>query len=469
MNYDEALKYIHSVGKFGMRLGLESIGNLLDRLGNPQNDLRFIHLAGTNGKGSTAKYISTVLSDCGYKTGLYTSPYLERFNERISIDGIDISDNDLAYCVEIVKNACDEIKECGEQSPTEFEIVTASAFLYYKMKKVDIVVLEVGLGGRYDATNIIKSPLVSVICSIGMDHIDILGDTIEKIAYEKAGIIKEKTDVIVYDQEKEVIDVIKRVAREKNVSVIKSNFKYKNRRETIDGQVFDFCDYTVESYEKARISMIGEHQIKNAILAVNTLVYLRNNKEFENITKEKILSGIKNAFWKGRLEVVSKKPFVILDGAHNFDGAYTLSKTIDELFDDSWEKILVFGVLKDKEADKIIKLLVPHFDKMVVTVPDNPRAMDIVEVAIKSNMYLKETYKIDNITCIESCEEAYEQALRWYRDMENKPLKISKKGKNNNKTSKVSKSEIAKRKKQLIVCAGSLYLIGRLRSYILEK
>src|SRR3712207_1673115 len=212
MNYNEALAYIHGVEKFGMVLGLDTIRNLLNRLGNPQNRLKFVHIAGTNGKGSTSAFVSNTLVKAGYRTGLYTSPFLERFNERIKIDGIDIGDQELAECVMEVKKKIDEMLEDGLNHPTEFEIITALAFYYFDKMDVDIVVLEVGLGGRYDATNVIDSVLVSAIASISKDHTKVLGDDIESIAKEKAGIIKKGSHVILYGQDKIVEDVIKNQA-----------------------------------------------------------------------------------------------------------------------------------------------------------------------------------------------------------------------------------------------------------------
>src|SRR3712207_3084568 len=231
MNYNEALAYIHGVEKFGIVLGLDTIKNLLDRLENPQNRLKFIHIAGTNGKGSTSSFVANTLIKAGYRTGLYTSPFLERFNERIKIDGVDISDKDLAECVVAVKEKVDEMLKDGLAHPTEFEIITALAFYYFDKKDVEIVVLEVGLGGRYDATNVIDSALVSVIASISKDHTRVLGDDIESIAREKAGIIKRGTHVILYGQDEIVEEVVENQAISQRASIsITDNESIKNGR-----------------------------------------------------------------------------------------------------------------------------------------------------------------------------------------------------------------------------------------------
>lgn len=216
MKYNEALDYINDKDKFGSRLGLESIGKLLELLDNPQDKLKYIHIAGTNGKGSTASYLSNTLIKAGYSVGMFTSPYIERFNERVQVNGKDISDENLGNITARIKEKADIMVEEGYEHPTTFEIVTAIAFMYFKQEDADYVVLEVGLGGRYDSTNIIKSPLVSVITTIDYDHIDVLGDTLEKIAYQKAGIIKEDSLVVSYPQDDEAIRVLREIADEKN-------------------------------------------------------------------------------------------------------------------------------------------------------------------------------------------------------------------------------------------------------------
>ncbi|MEG0250541.1 MAG: folylpolyglutamate synthase/dihydrofolate synthase family protein [Peptostreptococcus sp.] len=462
MNYTEAINYIHGVDRFGMILGLDSIRELLRRLDNPQDNLNIIHIAGTNGKGSTASFISSVLVESGYKTGLYTSPFLERFNERIRIDGEEIKDEDLAECVSEVREKVDEMLEDGCNHPTEFEIVTATAFYFYNREKVDALVLEVGLGGRFDATNVIEKSLLSVIASISKDHIGVLGDTVEKIAFEKAGIIKENGQVILYGQEKNIEEVIKNIANERNANVIVTdNNKIEIKKSNLNNQVFSFTDYLGNNFEDIKIRMIGEHQIRNAVLAVNTISYLREHSIFSNITDESLRKGLLDTRWAGRLELISEKPVFVIDGAHNVEAAQLLADEIDRLFDEEWDKTLILGVLADKEVDAIVKILVPKFDRVVITLPDNPRAMKVDELAYRVGMYC------DDIVCIENVDSAVQHSLDKIVSLSNEEktnTKLKAKKKGSKKGSKEAKN--IKAKKKAIFAAGSLYLVGHIRTFI---
>ena len=271
MNYQEALAYINDKDKYGSRLGLQSIGRLMELLGNPQKNLKYIHVAGTNGKGSTSSYLAHCLQSAGYKVGLYTSPYLERFNERIQINDRDIPDDDLARITEMVRDKANTMVQEGMFHPTTFEIVTAIAFVYYNLEKVDYVVLEVGLGGRFDSTNIIDTSLASVITTLDYDHVEILGDTLGKIAYQKAGIIKDNGLVISYPQEDEALQVLKEVSDEMNAELFVAPIEnVKIKEETEFGSVFDFR-YKDELLENVKISMLGEYQIYNASLALTLI------------------------------------------------------------------------------------------------------------------------------------------------------------------------------------------------------
>lgn len=466
MNYTEALNYIHSVDKFGMILGLDSIRELLKRLENPQEKLNIIHIAGTNGKGSTASFISNILVESGYKTGLYTSPFLERFNERIRLNGEEIDDQKLADCVAKVKEKAEEMAEEGLQHPTEFEIVTATAFLFYFEEKVDALVLEVGLGGRFDATNVIEKSVLSLIASISRDHIGILGDTVEKIAFEKAGIIKNNGTVILYGQEKSVEDVIKEVCEEKEAHLLKTdNDSIVVKKSNLNNQVFDCIDYLGNKHEDIKIRLIGEHQTKNALLAIDAAIYLRENGIFEKITEETMREGLLKTKWAGRLEVISEKPLFIIDGAHNIDAANLLSKEIEKHFDESWDKTLILGVLADKEVDAIIKTLAPKFDRVVITLPDSPRSMAVEELAYRTGMYC------DDIICIENIDEAveytYEKIEEISKEEKRKINEGSRKKSSKKSSGKINKKEQAKKK--VIFAAGSLYLVGHIRTHVKEK
>ena len=304
MNYKESLKYIEETHKFGIRLGLDNMSKLLELLGNPQDKLKIIHVAGTNGKGSTCSFITSILKEAGYNVGLYTSPFLETFTERIRINGENIPEEDVARIVTLIKEKIEQMVKEGYSYPTEFEIVTTMAFYYYYEKNVDYVALEVGLGGRYDATNIIKNSQVSVIGSISLDHVNILGDTIAKIAYEKGGIIKEDGVAIVYDQSEEAKNVIKQICYDKNARYIEVKFDDINiKKSDIYYQVYDATIFN-QKYENLEIKLIGEHQINNSILALNVIKYLENNKELK-IDDESIRKGLINTKWPGRIEKIN--------------------------------------------------------------------------------------------------------------------------------------------------------------------
>lgn len=429
MNYSEALDYIHSSHRFGMKLGLETTEKLMELLGNPQNDLKIIHVAGTNGKGSICSFIAKVLENSGYKVGLFTSPYLEVFNERIRINGENITDEHIAKSVSEVKLRIDKMIMEGYDSPTEFEIVTAMAFLIYKWEKVDYAVMEVGLGGRYDSTNIIKNPLVSVIASISLDHTRVLGDTIEKIAYEKGGIIKKDSAVVVYSQSKEAEGILKKIADEKNAEFIEADFGDINiKKDDINSQIFDFSIKGKE-FKNMEIKLIGEHQVKNCVTALNAIDYLRRSGKVDNITDESIKSGIIETRWPGRVEKMMENPTVIIDGAHNEDGARSLRKVLDRYFAGR-NLIMMIGMLEDKDIDTVIDILMPVFKKVIVTEPNNPRKISAEKLKKKIKKY---------VDCVESVENI-EEAL-------NRAIEISNKD-------------------DVIISAGSLYMIGEVRTIL---
>ncbi|MCC0645958.1 MULTISPECIES: bifunctional folylpolyglutamate synthase/dihydrofolate synthase [unclassified Clostridioides] len=429
MKYEEALEYISQTNKFGIRLGLENIGKLLELLGNPQETLNIIHVAGTNGKGSVCSFISNILRESGYKVGLYTSPYLETFTERIRVNGENIPQEDVARIIDLIKEKIEVMVSQGYAYPTEFEVVTAMAFYYYSEQKVDFVALEVGLGGRYDATNIITKSLVSVITSISLDHTGILGDTIEKIAYEKAGIIKENGVVLVYDQTDEAKDVIKSVCKEKNAKYIEVNFDNINiKKSNINFQVYD-CNVMGETYKNLEITLIGEHQINNSILAMSVLKYLKDTKKLDNVSEESIREGLITTKWPGRIEKIKESPIFIIDGAHNEDGAKSLAKALDKHFKDK-KLTLLIGMLEDKDIDGVLDILMPKFSKVVTTTPNNPRA-------INSDILKEKILKyVSDVTSKYEIEDAVNYTLE------------------------------TSNKDDIIISAGSLYMIGTVRTLV---
>ena len=425
MNYKEALKYIEETHKFGIRLGLDNMTKLLDLLGNPQDNLNIIHMSGTNGKGSTCSFITSILKEAGYKVGLYTSPFLETFTERIRINGENIPEEDVARIISLIKEKIEQMVKEGYSYPTEFEIVTTMAFYYYYEQNVDYVALEVGLGGRYDATNIIKSSQVSVIGSISLDHTNILGDNISKIAYEKGGIIKENGVAIVYNQSDEVKNVIKQICYDKNATYIETNFDDIDiKKSDIYSQVYDVTIFD-ESYENIEIKLIGEHQINNSILALTVIKYLEGNKRLK-VDDESIRKGLINTKWPGRIEKISENPLFIIDGAHNEDGALSLAKAIDKNFKDR-NLTLLIGMLEDKDIDSVLDILIPKFNKVITTTPDNPRAIDSSKLKDKILRYT------DNVVDKKDIEKALNYTLESSSDND------------------------------VIISAGSLYMIGSIR------
>lgn len=430
MNYIEALNYINDKEKYGSRLGLDVIGKLLDLLGNPHLDMKYIHVAGTNGKGSTSAYMATILKEAGYKVGLFTSPYLERFNERISINGRDIPDEKLAKITQRIKEKIEIMLEEGFEHPTTFEIITAIAFVYFKEENVDFAVLEVGLGGRSDSTNIISDSCASVITTIDYDHTDVLGDTLAKIAYEKAGIIKENGLVISYPQEEEAIKTIERVAVEKKAKLYVCPMNQVEIVHLSDkGGVFNF-EYNNKIFEDVEISLLGEHQVYNAALAFMTSLIL-NEEGIIQIEEEYIRNGLKKTRWPGRLEVLKRGPIFLIDGAHNLQGAKTLASSLN-LFQYK-RLILGIAILKDKDIENIIKTLAPLANEIVVTEVNMPRKMKAEDLEKVIKKYNENTVVENDMK--KAVDKAYELA----------------------------------EEEDLIVFSGSLYLIGDIRKLIKEN
>jgi len=431
MDYSEAMKRIHEFEKFGSVLGLDRISRLMAMLGDPQDRIRIVHVAGTNGKGSVCRYIYSVLMEAGCSVGLYTSPFLERFTERIEVDGAEISEAELAAYAGKVLQAVEVMTGAGHEPPTEFEIITAIGFCYFADRGVDWLVLEVGLGGAGDATNIVRKPELSVITSISYDHMDYLGDTLEEIAAEKAGIIKPGVPVVSNVADIQASEVIRAKALEcgsswHDAAVAEINILKKST----DGYRF-YAKIEGKEYHDVEISMIGRHQTENAACALTAIEVLRTRRVL-SLDDGAIYRGIRKAKQAGRMEIIRRDPFFIIDGAHNGAGAEALSSVISDLFDGR-RIIFVIGLLKDKKADEILDALLPKAVRIVATEPDNPRRLSAS--SLQSMILAKGR----------ACELAGSAAEA------------------------VAYAEQNQTEFDLVIFAGSLYLIGKVRSMLNEK
>ncbi len=403
-----------------MNPGLERIEGLCSMLGDPQDSLEFVHVAGTNGKGSTSTMLAGILTAAGYRTGLYTSPYVIDFRERIQVDGKMISEKDLADVISRVKPMAEEMNRQGLQ-PTEFEVITAAAFLYFKNCGCDRVVLEVGLGGRFDATNIIKNPLASVITSISLDHTAVLGDTVEKIAFEKCGIIKDSGIAVSYPEQPEgAMEVIKKTAEDHGKKLIVPDLtKLEIISEGIRGTDVRYRDL------QFTVPFIGRHMVMNAVTAAETALNMGIDKSF-------IPAGISGSVMPARMELVSEYPAVLIDGGHNEGCAEALKNTLQKFY--KGKKILaVIGMMKDKDTDKYLSQTAPLFSRIITTRPDNPRSEQAEELKNTALKYC------GNCTAEDDPRKAVDMACSETSDYD------------------------------LLVICGSFYLAGDVRKYIIEK
>lgn len=372
MNYQESIAYLESLGRFGIRLGMERIQQLLFVLGHPENQIKTIHVAGTNGKGSVAAMISTILTEAGLQAGTFTSPHLVRYNERIQINEKDIADEDFAEIITTVREFADSLVKKGAcEQPTQFEILTAAAFHYFALRQVDYAVIETGLGGLWDSTNLIK-PLVSVITNIALDHTKVLGNTIEEIALQKAGIIKENVPVVT-GAEGDALGPIRVMSALKQAPLYEygRSFRGKGISSSIDGQKFMLLAGTnyASEYE---IQLPGDHQITNASLAIVASKIV--SKQDPRITEEHLHLGAARTKWPGRLEKIAAEPDVILDGAHNPNGAEALRGALDKFYPGK-KRAFVFGMMGDKNMDEVIRILFRPADAVfTVRADDGPRA-----------------------------------------------------------------------------------------------
>ncbi len=428
MNYFESMDFIKSKYKFGSNYGLKRMKAVLLKLSNPEKNLKVIHIAGTNGKGSAASGTVKVLEEAGFRVGLYISPFIDVFEERISINGENISKEDLATLISKIKKPIEEVEEDLGEPLTEFEVITVLMFLYFSEKEVDYAVIETGLGGRFDATNVVM-PILSAITSISLDHMEILGDNLAKIAFEKAGIIKQNVPVVLFPQDLEAYNVIKDCAKERKSKLyyfekdcVKSSKQYKNK---------PYQDIIIETnidIYNVRFSLIGEHQKYNCAMIIHICEALMDLGI--NLTKDIIYRALSKVVWIGRLEIIHENPLVVLDGAHNDDGMRNLVKSIDEYF--SYDKLfLVFGMLKDKNIE--VKDVLSRAHKVYTT-----------EINIQRTLKADELYqKCREVKVLVNCEtDPIVAILHAVRD--------------------------ANKEDMVLVC-GSLYLIGEVRREIMKK
>ena len=429
MNYQEAIEWLYSFKRHGSKLGLERISYLTKRLGNPQDHIKIIHVAGTNGKGSVCKFVGSILKEAGYKVGIYISPHLQRFSERIVINEKEISKEDIALIVEKIKPFVDEmIKQ--NNTPTFFEIVTAIAFQYFSDCKVDYAVIEVGLGGRFDATNVV-SPIASVITNISIEHSAQLGNTVRSIAFEKAGIIKNEVPIITAARRDALKEIKKIAAKKKAPIVIITNKTWKRLYSSMHHQEFlvhgIIKDYLVNSL------ILGKFQGENIAVSIATIEQLQMKGIY--ISDENIAKGISTAFNPGRMELLHKTPLILLDGAHNPEGMAQLSCSIDHDFSYA-SLVVILGILADKNINSMISSIAPLANKIIVTQPSIPRACPAKE--------LKKIIEKSCYTCTKSIvlKKNIAQAIRYALQ--------------NTKTN------------DMICVTGSLFTVGEARN-ILEK
>lgn len=402
MTYEEALAFLRDLTKFGYNLGLGRITQLLHLLGNPQDRLKVIHIGGTNGKGSTSAMVTSILKAAGYRVGLFSSPHLHRYTERMTINGQEIPETAVASLMTEIRPLLEKMVQEGFEHPTEFEVNTALALLYFAREKVDFAVLEVGLGGAIDSTNVVN-PLVAVITNVGMDHMDYLGNTLEEITEVKGGIIKPGCQVVTGTDKEEVVRILEDICRDKEARLwrLGKDFQVELISNTLDGVTFSFYGNGV-GYQALQVPLLGEHQAVNGAIAVATIRCLATYGY--QIPTEAIYEGLKRVHWPARLEIVKRCPLVLIDGAHNVDGARTLRKALEQLF--TYGKlILVIGMLADKEREKVLELLAPLADALVVTRPNSPRAENWEELASLGSRYVKEVIVQPDI------HDAIEEAL----------------------------------------------------------
>lgn len=423
MDYHESMDYLKGLTTFGINLGLERIKNLLFRLGNPEKNLVCVHVGGTNGKGSTCAMLSSILSRSGMKVGLFTSPHLHSYTERIRINGKDIEKEDIGELVTQMRVHLDEMIREKIEHPTEFEVSTALALLYFAQQKIDIAIIEVGMGGEIDSTNVIL-PRLTIITNVGMDHMDYLGSKLEDIARVKSGIIKTGGDVITAADHPEALKVIREKANKEQATLweYEKDIWVEPISHFEDGQLFN-CRIKETFFSDLKISLRGGHQLINAALAVAAAVKL-------GVGVSAIREGLERAEWPCRLETVRQHPLVVIDAAHNHHGIKVLVRALKEYWPEK-KKVLLLGMLADKEREKVVAEIAPLAEKIVVTKPNSPRAGEWQQVADFVRPYVREVATEENIS----------QAV-------DKALKLTEEG-------------------EMLLITGSIYMVAEARDYLL--
>lgn len=436
MDYMQAMEYIEDAAKFSMKLGLSRTEKILEFLGEPHKKLKCIHIAGTNGKGSTTAMISNILIEMGYKVGMYTSPYIEEFEERIQINNKNIPKEELARAITKVYIAVDKVLKLGYDNPTQFEIITCAGLLYFYEQDVDFAVIEVGLGGRLDSTNVIN-PILSIITSISYDHMNILGDTLSQIAFEKAGIIKENVPVILYPQSEEAERVIEKVCYEKKSKLIRvpsDCAKFKECEDIlISGRAKKVQNIIVNTdlwTYNIKLALLGKHQLLNCATVLYAVEELK--KLGVKINRDAVIEALSKVEWIGRFETLNIKPLVVIDGAHNIDGIKKLKESLETYLKYN-DIVLILGILADKQVEDMIKVIAPIAKKVICVTPHSERA----ELAEK----LKKIVEKYNSNCeaIEDYKSAYEVGISYCN------------------------------KEDLLLISGSLYMVGDMRKAIKNK
>ena len=457
MDWNEAIALLHGANWKHTKIGLERMRDFMHALGDPQENLHYVHIAGTNGKGSACVMTQSIMTAAGFRTGLYISPHLDQFNERISIDGETISDADLRRLAARVRAAAETL---GEE-PTDFEMITAMAFCWFEEQHCDLVVLEVGMGGRLDATNVISHPEVCAIMHIGLDHTEFLGDTVEQVAAEKAGILKPGADCVLYHQLPGVMDVVQQRFADVNPDaaarlVITDPSAFTARTRTIDGQVFDY-----RNRPELRIQLLGNYQMENAMAVLDIIDCLQLRGW--GITEDAIRAGLAQATWPGRFEVLSREPLLIVDGAHNPNGVEALVGTIRAYFPD--QKInFVMGVMKDKDYHTMLRLIAPYAARFITELPDAHRALRPEQLKSEIRAYFD-----GPVETADSVTAAVERAMEIAGDSRNTCCTGDGTVRSEIEIADDNIDELHMNRRPITICFGSLYQVAEIRNYFIRS